>query len=329
MPKCGSCGVVGSVPQLLVNLQVIQFMVGLNDVYASVRTNILMMKPVPSLGEVYHMLLQDENHRELRSDAPLGVDSSAMAASSNGGGGRGQSNFNTRGGGRGGRGSSRGGRSGSDRKSLYFCDHCKTQGHTIDRCFKLHGYPPQRNDKPQGSGSFSGCVDVPSSSNSGSFQHSGPSSPDSVPNLTRDQYNQLLALLGKLDSTDTAPKSSMMADSGATHHITPYSSLMDLSLSTSQVLGKSEKGLVFISRDVIFKEETFPFADQSSTQPCVPLPPILTEFPVSPPATSVASPPVSVEEAPVPVEEVPVPVPLPVSRSGRITRPPTYLRDYV
>ncbi|KAL8167809.1 LOW QUALITY PROTEIN: hypothetical protein V2J09_009308 [Rumex salicifolius] len=246
-----------------------------------------------------------------------------MAASSNGGGGRGQSNFNTRGGGRGGRGSSRGGRLGSDRKSLYFCDHCKTQGHTIDRCFKLHGYPPQRNDKPQGSGSFSGSVDVPSSSNSGSFKHSGPSSPDSVPNLTRDQYNQLLALLGKLDSTDTAPKSSMMAYSGATHHITPYSSLMDLSLSTSQVLGKSEKGL-YLSVDSSSSstnnevsptkkvEETFPFADQSSTQPCLPLPPILTEFPVSPPATSVASPPVFVEEAPVPVEEVLVPVPLPV-----------------
>ncbi|KAL8139482.1 hypothetical protein V2J09_005503 [Rumex salicifolius] len=160
---------------------------------------------------------EDLKLRELRSDAPLGVDSSAMAASSNGGGGRGQSNFNTRGGGRGGRGSSRGGRSGSDRKSLYFCDHCKTQGHTIDRCFKLHGYPPQRNDKPQGSGSFSGSVDVPSSSNSGSFQHSGPNSPDSVPNLTRFQYNQLLALLGKLDSTDTAPKSSMMAGPFSEH----------------------------------------------------------------------------------------------------------------
>lgn len=27
------------------------------------------------------------------------------------------------------------------RKSKFFCDYCKTQGHTVDRCFKLHGYP--------------------------------------------------------------------------------------------------------------------------------------------------------------------------------------------
>lgn len=23
----------------------------------------------------------------------------------------------------------------------YFCTHCKVQGHSVDRCFKLHGYP--------------------------------------------------------------------------------------------------------------------------------------------------------------------------------------------
>ena len=24
----------------------------------------------------------------------------------------------------------------------YFCDHCKIPGHSIQRCFKIHGHPP-------------------------------------------------------------------------------------------------------------------------------------------------------------------------------------------
>ena len=28
--------------------------------------------------------------------------------------------------------------------SHLFCDHCKKQGHTVDKCYKLHGYPPRQ-----------------------------------------------------------------------------------------------------------------------------------------------------------------------------------------
>lgn len=27
--------------------------------------------------------------------------------------------------------------------SAYFCDHCRMYGHTVDRCYKIHGYPPK------------------------------------------------------------------------------------------------------------------------------------------------------------------------------------------
>ena len=33
------------------------------------------------------------------------------------------------------------------KKPTYFCDHCKILGHSISRCFKLHGYP-NRNKHP-------------------------------------------------------------------------------------------------------------------------------------------------------------------------------------
>ena len=35
----------------------------------------------------------------------------------------------------------------SSKKRTYFCDHCKIPGHSISRCFKLHGYP-NRNKHP-------------------------------------------------------------------------------------------------------------------------------------------------------------------------------------
>ncbi|XP_074327911.1 uncharacterized protein LOC141665826 [Apium graveolens] len=36
------------------------------------------------------------------------------------------------------------------RTNSFFCDHCKMTGHTMQMCYKLHGYPPNgRNDKRQ------------------------------------------------------------------------------------------------------------------------------------------------------------------------------------
>ncbi|KNA07323.1 hypothetical protein SOVF_173010, partial [Spinacia oleracea] len=33
-------------------------------------------------------------------------------------------------------------RSGYKKPSSYFCDHCKVNGHSTERCFRLHGFPP-------------------------------------------------------------------------------------------------------------------------------------------------------------------------------------------
>ncbi|KAL8159130.1 hypothetical protein V2J09_000667 [Rumex salicifolius] len=55
-----------------------RFLVGLNEAYAVVRGNVLMMKPTPSLAEVYHLVLQDEKQRELKSTYGVGRDSTAL-----------------------------------------------------------------------------------------------------------------------------------------------------------------------------------------------------------------------------------------------------------
>ncbi|XP_016466380.1 uncharacterized protein LOC107789126 [Nicotiana tabacum] len=42
-----------------------QFLMGLNEVYVGVRSNLLMMQPLPSLDNVYNILLQDEKQRKI------------------------------------------------------------------------------------------------------------------------------------------------------------------------------------------------------------------------------------------------------------------------
>ena len=55
---------------------------GLNDDYNSVRGNILMMNPLPSIGQVYSMLIQEEKQREIRSSGHLLADSASLAVQS-------------------------------------------------------------------------------------------------------------------------------------------------------------------------------------------------------------------------------------------------------
>lgn len=46
-----------------------QFLMGLNEVYVGVRSNILMMHPLPSLDNVYNILLQDEKQKQVLPNA--------------------------------------------------------------------------------------------------------------------------------------------------------------------------------------------------------------------------------------------------------------------
>lgn len=45
----------------------IQFLLGLNDTYSSIRNNLLMSQPFPNLNVAYFVLLQEENHRSISS----------------------------------------------------------------------------------------------------------------------------------------------------------------------------------------------------------------------------------------------------------------------
>jgi len=64
------------------NQKLLQFLMGLNDDYNSVRGNILMMSPLPTISQVYSMLIQEEKQREIRSNGHFLADSASLAVES-------------------------------------------------------------------------------------------------------------------------------------------------------------------------------------------------------------------------------------------------------
>nr|XP_016444747.1 PREDICTED: uncharacterized protein LOC107770006 [Nicotiana tabacum] len=60
--------------------RLIQFLMGLNDIYAQARGNILMINPLPSMDVACSLLLQDKNQREVYANAHNSQSISFMAA---------------------------------------------------------------------------------------------------------------------------------------------------------------------------------------------------------------------------------------------------------
>ena len=101
--------------QRLTDLQakesMMKFLVGLNDSFSQIRTQILLMDPLPSVNKVHSLLIQEEMQRSVSMGTR--VESTALAIKTH--------NF-TNGGSNG---------NGKDRP---LCTYCGKLGHTIDKC---------------------------------------------------------------------------------------------------------------------------------------------------------------------------------------------------
>ena len=179
---CGKC--VCNVNKRLTKLQVresvMKFLMGVNDSFSQVRTQVLLMDPLPSLNKVYVLLIQDEVQRTMTNGASTHVESTMLAAKGQNFSSKSTSNHNNKG------------------KDRPMCTHCEKLGHTIDKCYKLHGFPPgfKFKNKPLMAHQMS----------SGQISESLPfASPlHNHPAFTPDQYQQLLALIDASNSSLTA-----------------------------------------------------------------------------------------------------------------------------
>lgn len=112
--------------------KLIQFLIGLNETFASVRSALLMRQPLPSLSVAYSVLLQEENQRSVSNllvDDPVDPNTAAL-------------NSVVRYGDNGGNPS----RKRID-KSGWLCSFCGKKGHRVDTYWKKHGLPDNLKKK--------------------------------------------------------------------------------------------------------------------------------------------------------------------------------------
>ncbi|XP_070020540.1 uncharacterized protein [Nicotiana sylvestris] len=142
---------------------------------ARTRSNILMIKPLPSVGNVYNILLSDEKQRHVSSASQFSSQSASFHA------GTSKPSFPSK-------------VSFEGTRNSLICKYCKKPGHSIDKCYNLHGYPSHfkfsKGPHPRRSAAHveldsSGAYSLPGSS-VGPAEHEESSV---IPDLTKNQYS--------------------------------------------------------------------------------------------------------------------------------------------
>ena len=91
-----------------------KFLMGVNDMFSQVRTQILLMDPLPSVNKAHSLLIQEEMQRSVTNS--VRVESTVLATKSSGNNPKG--------------------------KERPLCTHGGKLGHIVYKCYKLHGFPP-------------------------------------------------------------------------------------------------------------------------------------------------------------------------------------------
>uniref|UniRef100_A0A1U7UVE5 Uncharacterized protein LOC104212437 n=1 Tax=Nicotiana sylvestris TaxID=4096 RepID=A0A1U7UVE5_NICSY len=161
---------------------VYQFLMGLSDTYVQVRSNILMIKPLPSIDTVNSILLSDEKQRQVSTGSHFSLESASFNVGSS------KQPYTPR-------------VSFDNQRAAITCKYCKKPGHSIDKCYKLHGYPPNfKFSKTAGPRKASAHSAVDSSASQACVSHSNggvvpagfSNSSSTFPGLTKDQCSQLI-----------------------------------------------------------------------------------------------------------------------------------------
>ena len=83
LPSCScgkcTCGVNEKIVHIHHQDSIMQFLNGLNDCYSQVKTQILMMEPVPFVDKTFSLVIQEERQRSSNIHATPSVESTAPA----------------------------------------------------------------------------------------------------------------------------------------------------------------------------------------------------------------------------------------------------------
>lgn len=174
-----SCGVLPNILKERENDCVIKFLRGLNDEFAQVRLQIMMISPLPSISKSFSLVLQQEREFGGPSQTFAPQDSIAYIVANDAGSKPSQfpqgGSSTNRGGGRTGFGRGRGNK---------YCSHCGKTNHTIDTCFFKYGFPG--GYKTTGKGNPNSTKTSANLADTDSNVVLQPDSP--VEHLTKDQF---------------------------------------------------------------------------------------------------------------------------------------------
>nr|XP_017250991.1 PREDICTED: uncharacterized protein LOC108221639 [Daucus carota subsp. sativus] len=144
--KC-TCNITQRLFQKQQEQKVLQFMMKLSDSFATVRGNVFMMQPLPNIAQTYRLFAQEERHKEI-SNVTNQTEAMAFYAD--------KRKFNNQGrfngaptGNRGNWPNNNNPNAKKPNKPSYYCTHCKIPSHSVERCFKIHGFPPGFQAKQQ------------------------------------------------------------------------------------------------------------------------------------------------------------------------------------
>ncbi|XP_010251928.1 PREDICTED: uncharacterized protein LOC104593656 [Nelumbo nucifera] len=128
IPEC-TCGSAKAVADLTSFNHLMQFLMGLNDIYDHNRNQILLMDPLPSVNKAYSMITRVEKHMEVKVSYVEPNENATMLCRTQmprkDGGNKGNTKTNE---------------VTKEEKKQQYCTHCNTNGHLKESCFKLIGY---------------------------------------------------------------------------------------------------------------------------------------------------------------------------------------------
>lgn len=187
--KC-VCDLTQKVKQKKQEERVLQFLMKLNEQYSTVRGHILMMQPLPNISQAYRLIVQEENHKDMSQNSQAEnmaflADKRRFHDSAS------RQSYD--------KNNNRKDLSGNWNKkplsqksgSNYYCTHCKIPGHSVDRYYKIHGFPPGfKFNKDRKVAAFSCIPNENKVEENGEINNTTKSE-----TITVDQYNHLVQLM--------------------------------------------------------------------------------------------------------------------------------------
>jgi hypothetical protein len=118
IPTC-TCGGIRYVHEKHNRDHVFQFFMGLDDSFSQIRGQILLNDSLPPINKVFSLVIQEDRQKEI-SITPLVHETPALMTKTT---------------------ATKPGKW-ANRKEKPICSHCGISGHTIDKCYRIHGFPP-------------------------------------------------------------------------------------------------------------------------------------------------------------------------------------------